>query len=131
MAFRFELKVDYSSWPTWYDDGLRFGDFDPAQLPIRQETLQRLLRWQEVYDNTYEDEYPYNSSFPSEEALKIWVREGLRLWVQLNKELSSEYEVIKQLLYQGEVQPFTLETLPDELQQKFKQDIENSSESLL
>ena len=51
--------------------------------------------------------------------------------MQLNKELSSEYEVIKQLLHQGEVQPFTLETLPDELQQKFKQDIENPSESLL
>ncbi len=106
MAFRFELMVDYGSCPTWFDDGLRFGNFDPAQLPN-------------------------NSSFPSEEALKIWVREGLRLWVQLNKELSSEYEVIKQLLYQGEVQPFTLETLPDELQQKVKQDIETSSESLL
>jgi len=107
------------------------GDFDPAQLPISQETLQRLLRWQEVYNSTYEDEYPYNASFPNEEAREIWGREGTRLWVQLTKELGSEYEVVDKFLYQGEVQPFTLETLPDELQQKFKQDIENSSESLL
>ncbi len=102
MAFRFELKVDYSSWPTWFDDGLRFGNFDPAQLPISQETLQRLLEWQEVYNSTYEDEYPYNGNFPNEEAREIWGREGTRLWVQLTKELGSEYEVIDKFPYQSE-----------------------------
>ena len=131
MNFRFKLKVDFGSWPTWYADGIKVGDFDPATLLISELTLQRLLKWQEVYNSTYEDDYPYSSSFPSQEAEEIWFRERTRLRAQLTKELGSEYEVIWELLYQGEIQPFTLETLPSEIRQRCKHDIDNSSEPLL
>ncbi|QYO62986.1 hypothetical protein [Leptolyngbya sp. 7M] len=131
MVLRFKLKANYSSWPTWYADGVRVGDFDPAQLPISQETLQRLLKWQEVYDSTYQDDYPYNSSFPSQEAREIWGRERLRLWAQLHNELSSEYEVVSDIMHEGKIQVLTLEELPDEIKARCQNDIENASQPLL
>lgn len=131
MVLRFKLDVDYGSWPTWYADGIRAGDFDPTQLPISQETLQRLLKWQKVYNSTYEDDYPYKSSFSSQEAREVWSRERLRLWVQLHNELGSEYEVVSDVMHEGKMQLFTLDDLPDEIKVRRQNDIDNASKPLL
>ncbi|HEY9663690.1 MAG TPA: hypothetical protein V6C65_35020, partial [Allocoleopsis sp.] len=74
MVKRIRLGVEYGCWPTWNVDDV--GCFDPVELPINQDTFERLNNWQEVFDDTLNHDYPPDSCFPSEEVAKIWSREG-------------------------------------------------------
>lgn len=143
MIIEFQLGADFLSWPTWfshYEIDLEYkyvGDFDPAELPISQNTRDRLKKWKAVYDDLYQEDY---SVRPMSEEERIWSREMLRLWVQISKEISAAqenssnpdiYRAYHEFMYQGEGRGFTLDTLPDELREKYREDIDHSSESLL
>ncbi|MEO1144331.1 MAG: hypothetical protein AAFY26_01840 [Cyanobacteria bacterium J06638_22] len=131
MGFRFSLKMDFGSWPTWYADGERCGDFDPAELPLSQDTLKRLNKWADVYNSAYEDDYPYRFNFPSPETERLWSREGFRLWAQLHHELGSDYQVSSKIFYQDKDLTVTFGQLPEEITSRCKDDIDNASQSLL
>lgn len=131
MGFRFSLKMDFGSWPTWYADGDRCGDFDPAELPILQDTLKRLNKWADVYNSAYEDDYPYRFNFPSPEVENLWIREGTRLWAQLHHELSPDYKVVSRVIYQDELRDLKFDELPEELKTQCQDDIDNASQPLL
>ncbi|MBD1850926.1 hypothetical protein [Leptolyngbya sp. FACHB-711] len=130
MVKRIRLGAEYSCWATWYVDDV--GCFDPVKLPISQETLERLNKWQDVFDDTLDHDYPPDSRFPSEEVAKIWSREGIRLWVQLQRELSAEYEVLKRIYHQEKTQLMKLDDWINAYREQYQQDdIDNSSQRLL
>ncbi|HEY9908451.1 MAG TPA: hypothetical protein V6D18_12695 [Thermosynechococcaceae cyanobacterium] len=127
---RIRLGAEYSCWATWYVDDV--GDFNPVKLPISQETLERLNKWQDVFDDTLDHDYPPDSRFPSEEAAKTWSREGIRLWVQLQRELGAEYEVLKRIYHQEKTQLMKLDDWIDAFRRQYQQDdIDNASQQLL
>lgn len=130
MVKRIRLDVDYYCWPTWNVDDV--GDFDPATLPVSQETLDRLIKWQSTFDDTLDHDYPPDSKFSNEEAAQIWSRERTRLWVQLQRELGAEYEVFQRIYHQGKLQLMRLDDWIEAYRGKYQQDdIDHASQRLL
>ncbi|MBF2049792.1 MAG: hypothetical protein IGS54_20900 [Elainella sp. C42_A2020_010] len=117
---RIKLDVDWFGWPTWDLDSV--GDFDPAELPISQEALNRLRAWQLAFDANFNHDYPPDSGFSSEEAREEWYREGIKIWLQLQQELGSDHEVYYSFTHNGKGQLFKLDELPDELRDKWLND---------
>jgi hypothetical protein len=117
---KIKLDVDWFGWPTW--DLKHGGDFDPAELPVSREILNRLSAWQSAFNATFNYEYPPDSAFSSDEARAEWYQEGIEIWLQLQQELGSNYEVYYSFSYAGKAQLFKLDELPDELRIKWLND---------
>ncbi|MEG5163802.1 hypothetical protein QUB37_25810 [Microcoleus sp. AT3-A2] len=92
MLQRIKLMPDYSCYPLWNrDDG---GDIEPWELPLSEATIERLLNWQDIYDQTIDWDDPASAGFASEKEKRVFEREGISLWKQLQKELGDEYEIV-------------------------------------
>jgi len=92
MLQRIKLMPDYSCYPLWdRDDG---GDIEPWELPLSEATIERLLNWQDIYDRTIDWDDPASAGFASEKEKRVFEREGISLWKQLQKELGDEYEIV-------------------------------------
>lgn len=100
MTSRIKLWADYGSYPLWGVDEI--DNIAPEELPLTQETIQRLNAWQDAYDQTLNQEYPPLSNFPNQQADIDFQQEGISLWQQLRLELAPDYEVF----YQNEGQLF-------------------------
>jgi hypothetical protein len=116
MAIRIKLWADYGSYPLWGVDEI--DNIAPEELPLTQETIQRLNAWQDTYDQTLNQEYPPLSNFPNQQAEMDFQQEGISLWKQLRLELAPDYEVF----YQNEDQLFRHpnEITPKYTEQKIK-----------
>jgi hypothetical protein len=112
MSRKLGLRTEYGAWPIWDIDD--FGYVDPNKLPLKQETIDRLLEWQATLDATLNQDYPPNSHFPNEEAKTAWRLEGISLWQQVQQELEPDYEVYY-YLYCNNKKHFLRH--PDELKQ--------------
>jgi hypothetical protein len=110
MAIRIKLWADYGSYPLWGVDEI--DNIAPEELPLSQETIQRLNAWQDTYDRTLNQDYPPLSDFPNQQAEIDFNQEGISLWKQLLLELASDYEVF----YQNEGQLFRH---PNEITKKY------------
>jgi hypothetical protein len=93
-----KLMADYQSYPLWWAGGQRFGDIDPATLPISQELIDALLAWADRFDANYNSSDPAQSGFDSSDAASQFDGEGLQLWSRLRDELPSEYKIVYQSL---------------------------------
>ncbi|CBN58573.1 MULTISPECIES: hypothetical protein [Kamptonema] len=93
MVKKIRLMADYGCDPLWGEDADNIGDIDPITLPISQDTINRLSKWVKAYDATLNQDYPPDSDFSSPEEAEAFDREGVNLWLQLQKELAPEYEV--------------------------------------
>ena len=91
---RIKLWADYGSYPLWGVDEIE--NFAPEELPLSEDTIQRLHQWQNTYDATLNQDYPPLSGFLNAEAEARFQQEGVQLWKQLLTELSSNYEVYHQ-----------------------------------
>jgi hypothetical protein len=85
--------AEYSAYPLWSLEPTSPGPIDPAKLPLQQETLSRLLSWSEKYQAQLNLADPASSNFLQGEERLAFEEEGIRLWLQLRKELSPMYEV--------------------------------------
>ena len=92
MTKRIKLMADYESFPLWDVDEV--GNLNPDELPLSQETKERLERWADRYDATLNRQDPLASGFasPSEEA--AFEEEGRALWKKLEEELGAEFRVL-------------------------------------
>lgn len=125
MARKIKLHTEYGGWPIWGVGEL--ANVNPAKLPISQEMIDRLNKWQLAYNSTLAD-YPPDSGFPSVEAREEWYREGIRIWMKLQQELGSDYEVYYPFTYNGKGQLFKPDELPDELRTKWLNDDNTDSQ---
>ncbi|CBN54685.1 MULTISPECIES: hypothetical protein [Kamptonema] len=92
MVQRIKLMADFDCYPLWdRDDG---GDIEPWELPLSEETIERLLNWQKIYDGIIDWDDPASAGFASEQEEIAFEREGISLWQQLQKELGDEYEIV-------------------------------------
>lgn len=91
MAIRIKLWADYGCYPIWRVDEV--DNIDPEELPLSKETMKRLNAWQEVYDQTLNQDYPPLSCFSNPQAEQNFKQEGIKLWKQLRLELEPDYEV--------------------------------------
>lgn len=94
MVIRIKLWADYGSYPLWGVD--KIDNIAPEELPLSQETIQRLNPWQDTYDKTLNQDYPPLSDFPNRQAEIDFNQEGISLWEQLRLELAPNYEVFYQ-----------------------------------
>jgi len=85
----------YGCWPTWLqgeNDDIP-ENIDPATLPLRPQTLQRLLEWDGAFQATYNHTYP-----PEAHRLEGFGPEEFKLEHQalleaLQQELGPAYQV--------------------------------------
>jgi hypothetical protein len=99
MKATIKLWSDYGSWPIWDEDDV--GAIDPNDLPLCQETIDRLYSWQASYDSTLNHDFPPSSDFLNKDDEENFEQEGISLWKQLRHELQAEYQVIYQTCYGG------------------------------
>ena len=104
MKHVIKLMADYNCWPLWWADGEQVGDIDPHTLPLKAETVARLLRWAEQYDAGLNWADPAASAWPSRAAYEEFEREGFNLWLQLRDELRATHTV----LFKSELLPQVL-----------------------
>jgi hypothetical protein len=91
MAKKIKLMAEYQYYPLW--DLEEPDNLNPAELPLKKETVERLLQWAKTYDRVLNWDDPASSSFANEEDAKAFEAEGRSLWQQLQKELTPNYEV--------------------------------------
>ena len=104
MSVRLKLESEYHCFPIWGQDSEypdlsdipQYGwtdEIDPADLPLSQATIDRLNAWQDIYDKTFNEEYPSEPFEWSKQEQEFYETEGISLWEQLQKELGHEYKV--------------------------------------
>lgn len=93
MTQHLKLMADYSAYPIWLDEEGAGYSIDPATLPISSELANRLLAWADIYHATLNLENPATSGFTSSQEEDEFEKEGVQLWLQLKRELGSDYEV--------------------------------------
>ncbi len=91
MVRRIKLMADYHCDPLW--DMEEPDNIDPAELPLKQETIERLRQWAISYNNTLNINDPEASDFATQEDAEAFELEGIKLWKQLQQELASDYEI--------------------------------------
>ncbi len=78
---RLRLSPEFGCWPTWDQDT---GDpVDPASLGLPDDLAQRLTRWDDAFQATFDSAYPPDSRFPDADAEAAWFAEGRALFVAL------------------------------------------------
>lgn len=91
---KIKLMPDYYCYPLWWAAGSgQAGDIDPATLPLKPETIHRLMAWSDAYDDILNEDDPAASGFNSQAEENAFEEEGIRIWLQLRQELENEYEV--------------------------------------
>ncbi|MGK7928298.1 MAG: hypothetical protein AB4290_24155 [Spirulina sp.] len=91
---KIKLMPDYFSHPLWGLDSDNIGDIDPKTLPLSLDTIAKLEAWAKTYNNILNWDDPATSGFASLEEEEEFEREGVRLWLQLKRELPITYEVV-------------------------------------
>lgn len=91
MIRKIRLMADYQYFPLWEMDDV--GDIDPNELPLSEEIITRLLKWQKIYDETMNWDAPTMSNFASKNELIAFEIEGISLWNELQKELGEDYQI--------------------------------------
>ncbi len=93
-AEKIKLMADYGCYPLWWESPKKVDNIDPKTLPLIQETIKRLNKWEEIYNAKLNWEDPANSPDLSAEAEAAFEEEGISLWKQLQTELAPNYQVV-------------------------------------
>jgi len=95
MKKKIELLADYGCSPLWeYEDNDLVDNAPPSEYPLSEATIERLLNWQKIYDGIIDWDDPAAADFASVQEEIVFEREGISLWLQLQKELGDEYEIV-------------------------------------
>lgn len=90
---KLKVRADFKCYPIWrYDDGLWL-DIDPASLPISEGLAADFDAWADVYEATFNDEYPPDSAFPDPAAKDVFIATGRELSERLAAELGADAQV--------------------------------------
>lgn len=101
MPHFLKLMRDYQCHPLWEVGDV--GNVDPADLPLKKATLQRLQLWSEVYNRSIDSKDPetFLESQDSEQATREDEIEGVKIWILLREELHPQFLV--SYFYHGNV----------------------------
>jgi hypothetical protein len=85
---RLRLSPEFGCWPTWDQDTGE--SLDPADLRLPADLAERLRRWDDAFQATFDSAYPPDSRFPHTEAEAAWYAEGRALFVALCEVFGSD-----------------------------------------
>lgn len=88
------LSTDYGCWPLWWHAGAEPDNIDPSDLPLSAETQAALVAWAGWFERGLDMNDPAASPGMSESEEAAFEQEGVRLWLQMSKELKGQYEVV-------------------------------------
>ena len=91
MPVSLKLMPDYQASPLWDRETGRNLQLDA--LPIAAGLKRDLASWAEKFDDTLNVGDPVNSGFRSQEALRAFEEEGIRLWRRIRAELGEAADV--------------------------------------
>ena len=91
MSKKIKLMAEYHYYPLW--DMEDPDNINPNELPLKQDTIKRLLNWSKAYDQILNIDDPAASDFANKEEAEAFEQEGISLWQQLQQQLGSDYEV--------------------------------------
>lgn len=94
---KIKLMPEYECYPTWVENDGMFDNIDPKELPISLDLANRITKWSDDYEKTYDKEDPRESRFLSNLDKNSFIEEGERLREELITELKQNYEVLLQI----------------------------------
>lgn len=78
------LAPEYQCWPLWDDE--TYTNIDPESLGFSAELIERIRRWDELFQNGYKPDDPFNSGFASLEEERLWTDQAQEIWGALLEE---------------------------------------------
>lgn len=78
------LAPEYQCWPLWDDES--YTNIDPGTLGLSAELLERIHGWDQLFQNGYKPDDPFNSSFASLEEERLWADQAQEVWAALLEE---------------------------------------------
>jgi hypothetical protein len=93
MIRQIKLMPDYQCYPLWLSGNEGPANIDPATLPLSSETILRLERWANIFDNWMNLDDPASTPEPPDDEVAAFEDEGKALWKQLQLELGPTYHI--------------------------------------
>lgn len=88
------LRPEWQSHPLWNAD---IGDnISPWELDLPEELLNRIERWDDLFQDTYNGDDPASSGFKSAEDERLYREEGKAIAIELTKVWPGKVEVDEQ-----------------------------------
>ena len=78
------LAPEYQCWPLWDDES--YTNIDPESLGFSAELIERIRRWDDLFQNGYNPDDPFNSGFASLEEERLWTDQAQEVWEALLEE---------------------------------------------
>jgi hypothetical protein len=91
MMKKIKLMAGYNYFPLWDMD--EADNLEPEDVSISPTTVERLYSWAKGYDNIINWNEPQEAAFKNASEQEAFEQEGLKLWHQLQLELSPHYQV--------------------------------------
>lgn len=90
---RLRLTSEYLARPIFCPDPDRMGHIDIEDLPLSQELMAKIGKWDSEYQATFNSDYPPDSGFTTAEAELRHKTEGVQLARSIQQELESTHMV--------------------------------------
>ena len=90
---RLRLTSEYLAGPIFCPDPDRMGHVDIEDLPLSQELMTKISKWDGEYQATFNSDYPPDSGFTTPEAELRPKAEGVQLARSIQQELGGGYIV--------------------------------------
>ena len=93
MLKQLKLMADYGGTILWGVGAADVGPIDPCDLPLTDELRSAIQRWADTYDRTLNQDFPPDSGFTNPSEQEAFEEEGMRLWRELQGQLSPGWSV--------------------------------------
>lgn len=105
-----KIMPEYGTGLLWErkSSGNPFYNIAPKELLLSSSLISQLEDWNTTYQNTFNEDYPPDSGFSTQNAGYAFEKKGIEIWEALISELPSNvnviyYSVIKKKLYENVV----------------------------
>lgn len=78
------MAPEYQCWPLWDDETCT--NIDPESLGFSADLIERIRRWDELFQNGYKPDDPFNSGFAGLEEERLWTDQAQEVWEALLEE---------------------------------------------
>lgn len=91
---RIKLMADYDCSPLWWAGDGKVSPIELDEIPLSENTIERLKLWATAYNRKLNREDPANSPGFTSEEQSAFECEGVSLLDRLQRELAPNYEVV-------------------------------------
>lgn len=91
-----EIKImpEYGCSPLWLYEGYNAAkSIEIKEVNISEGLKSKIQNWADIYESTFNEDYPPDSMFSNSDDEKSFEVEGLEIWKQLQKEIGNEYVI--------------------------------------